>query len=360
MVLFSIEISLLFAYRAWKARKKAREQVQEGAWAILFLFWGIMWGCTIAGDYFVTSPAVRSELLSWGYFGMTLGLLFFVYNTERHITQTRPNLTYAYGIAVGFSFVLLFVPNPTLQVSIIDLPLVQWVTLVTLGSFLIVFAAFLIKINRKSRLESKYLALLLVGGLFFCSGFIGTMDFTSTWIGPFVIRSYGDYVGLTGLCLIALFLFIVPNFAEWDWAIHTKLFMLYEVKSGVVVFTHRFGQLPEDSENPDDPNIQELLMASALSGIREVLKQISEGSYGTSEPPNRIKQADKLVLLQYGDNFAAAAVCDRFLYTVVRLMKQVLDKVEQFYQGKMQYWDGDLNYFQPVREIFQSLFLRKN
>jgi hypothetical protein len=254
----------------------------------------------------------------------------------------------------------MFTPNPTLQILFVEMPLVQWVTLAILESFCIVFVIFLKKMYQRNRIEIKYLVLLLIGALFFIAGFIGTMDFARNWIAPFVVRYYGDYVGLCGLALVALFVYLVPNFAEWDWVSHTQLFLLYEVNSGVVVFAHRFGQLPEDAENPDDPNVQELLMASALSGIREILKQISEGSYGTSEPPNRIKQADKLVLLQYGENFAAAAVCDRFLYTAQRLMKQVLDKVEALYKGKMQNWDGDLNYFQPVREIFQSLFLRKN
>ncbi|HMF32786.1 MAG TPA: hypothetical protein VKK79_15285 [Candidatus Lokiarchaeia archaeon] len=358
VVLFSIEICCLFAFRSWKGRTKAREQEKEGSWAILFLFWGLMWGFIIAGDYFAASGTDRLALLSLGYFLMSLGIWIFIADIERRDKSGSRMFTYIFGVAAAIMFSLFFIHNLEVQILFIEMPLVQWVALAIGGSFILIFIIYLLKMNKRTRIGLRYFALLLIGAIFFSLGFGGTMDFVSNWFGPFVAREIGDYVEIFGLFLMALFLSFIPNFAEWDWKIHTKVFILSDIVSGVVLFTHRF-DMPEEIEmEGHDPDIQELLTASALACIKEVLKQISEGSFGSSEPPNRIKQEDKLVLLEYGEKFAAAAVCDRYLRTVVRFMKQILEKVELIYQGSLQDWDGDLNFFRPVGDIFQSIFLQ--
>lgn len=344
---FSAELALLFLYRYWKAQKNLEEKESELLWTLLLAGWSGMWGFIGLADFIVETPEIRVLMLGIALISCGTGMFLFTYLSER---RRKRGFVFTILFAIVCSvFILFFLATPTLM---------QPFAAGEGGIFIGIVTIHLVRINRYARIGPKFYFTLVVGNGCLYLGFLGTMGFIGEVAGTLVIRVFLDCVEVAGLFLLAIFFTYVTNFSEFNWRDHVKFIILFEKDSGMVLFSQKM-TLEYYNIGLNEAQVDEYLVASALTGVKLLLEQIHKDKENAM-PVKSFKQENAFVCLEYGEKFACVAICERPSPTLERLMKVFLRKVDVIYQNALKTWNGDSRTFDSIKYLFKSIFLAPN
>ncbi len=308
-----------------------------------------MWGFIVIGDFLIPAetPALLLMARGIGLIFCGSGMYLFTVFGERRL---RRGYMFSILFAItfgGFGLVYLIIPG-----------LLQLYVLVAGGFFIFTVSVYLIRINRYARFGPKYYLTLVIGCICLYLGFFGSMDIGVELFGTLMSRVVTDCIEIAGLGLIAIFFTYVTNFSEFNWRSRVKFIILFEKESGTVIFSQKM-TLEFYNIGSKQAQLDEYLVASALTGVKLLLEQINKGKKNAS-PVKSFEQENAFVCVEYGEKFAVAAICEHPSPTLGRLMKVFIRKVDMIYQNALKTWKGDSRVFDSIKHHFRSIFLPPN
>ncbi|HMF34953.1 MAG TPA: hypothetical protein VKK79_26260, partial [Candidatus Lokiarchaeia archaeon] len=355
IVFMSFEICAFFLYRSISASRKMREGKMEeerkadNVWGIFFFGFGIMRLIFIIGDFYANqldSGLVRLDYVAIGYLSMALVACVFIYSMESRISsrsRARP---------ITVIFLIFFA---ALIVAYIFKFHFDQAVAVFLGfPFLLLLLLYTARIRLKFQLGKRSFISYIFGLFGIIFGLIATSD-TLIWLSNgWWWRGVGDFILVASLTALWDFFTNLPSWSEFSWKAKTQAVYLFYINSGLGVFEHHY--YSSSTATPDGGQgsvVDQDLLVPGLTSIKELLERISKQP--STEPVRTYKQEDAVILLEYGQWVAAAAICKEDLKSVRRLLKKFVHRVEELFAEILPEWDGNLNDLAAVREIFQTL-----
>lgn len=347
--IFSLEIAVIFFIRYKKQNKKFRLK-EELAYMSIFLGFALMELLFIKSDYYSSSNIVspyffwlrgseREFFLNLGYLSIIFGALFFIYFIERtrNIAKIKYFITSVFGI-IAISFIMIF---------IIDLTITRFFSLVFWPIFLLFLVIYLRDFSNRTRdLENflKNASLYFLAFLLLPIGYFLTIDFSIAIFGLF-IRLIGSLMELLSLSIIFHYFLSFPYLFEFDWKDRIEeLFLI--TKEGACIFYKNLGG--------EETDIDKNLISSSITSINIMLQELTPSP--NKKGFSRIKEQDKIIYLYNSELLDGVIISKEEIERFEYYLELLVLKVEGIYRDFLIEWDGDIDIFSPVDNIFDEVF----
>jgi len=339
IVAFSLEFAFLFWLRVRKDKKEKLKSLQEKAYIILFISYGISYVFYIIGDYYLDS-SFRRLFYDSAYLILMGGGLMFIKIIENYRVFIKKNFfTIFFGVMILiFVLVLIFAHAMAQSITIFYYP-------VFFVFFLFYLRALFTDVYRKRKLKGfkKDVANIAMGFLCLFVGYNLATDMSIDIFGGIWIRAFGNILQLIAFIFIFIFLVLSPSFAEFDW--QEKIDSIYVTnKAGLFIYEKNF----RENQDPGDQNV----IAGLLTGVKVMVQKLTHRG-GISF----IEKKGKIIIINPKSLVTGIIICDSRLKSLCWLLNNFLERVEESYANVLQDWDGDLNIFQPIENITKGIFL---
>ena len=155
------------------------------------------------------------------------------------------------------------------------------------------------------------------------------------------IRLVGDILQLVGLIFIALFLFSVPSFSEYEWRDQIDYISIMH-KSGLFIYEKSF---------KDKISMDESIITGTLTTIKMMLEE-----FGDTKSSSIIRKKDRTFIIEPGRYIYGVLICDKELEALKHILSKFIEKVEMIYDNILINWDGNLKVFRPIEDIANEFF----
>jgi len=191
------------------------------------------------------------------------------------------------------------------------------------------------------RIVRTYVSIFALGCILFIAGAsFSRLILYSPSLQPFALLFYT--IETAGIILIAIGAWKSPKLSELDWK--SKILALYIIEpSGICIFKHLF----QDIETMDP-----LLIGGGITGIIKMVKEMTKSEHKLSN----IKQANKNILLEYGNYVTVALLTVEELEILRYKLKILLINFEEFFRDVLPDWKNDLTKFMPAKVLVEKIF----
>jgi hypothetical protein len=329
-----LEIGIYFFAKYRNNRKNQNPSFVEFDWGVIFCAFGIAKIFFIASDFYKVN---RNVVPVFGYITLSIAALIFLYHIESTKTlRTNFKLTIIMGIMVAVMIIVfIFAPSYVKTVAY---------TMSSLA-YIILFVYLLVIIKRIWVTYRLYSIGLFCGIFFWLLGFMGTSDASLYFFGFFEIRIAGDFLIIAGLLFMGFFLNFIPSLAEIGWRDKIKYIILIS-EQGINLYSENFQEKKE---------INEVIVSGGLWGVQLFIKNVLEGAGNLKV----IARGDDVILLDYGEKVNAIMVVRQELEILKFLLRNLVEKFEEFYGNILANWNGDTHIFQPVKMLIDDIFAIK-
>ena len=157
-------------------------------------------------------------------------------------------------------------------------------------------------------------------------------------------RLIGSLLQLFGIAFLVIFFLKYPTLYETDW--QDKIEEVYLItKNGLCIYYKSHIQKMD--------SIDEHLITGTITSVNIMLKKILRLGSGDISV---IKKKGKLIYMFPSDLITGVIFSGRESNTIGLYIKQLVIKVEQVYTNILKNWDGDLEIFNPIKDIYQDIF----
>ncbi|MCK4286839.1 MAG: hypothetical protein KAX18_11580 [Candidatus Lokiarchaeota archaeon] len=335
--LFS-ELAFLLYMRVKNKEIKLSSFIEKAS--ILFLLaYSIMEVFYIFGDYYMETQLSRLTVFNIGYLlRMILGL-GFIYKIEKYqIIIGKYLFSKIFSIFTLLSVVIFFTAIEFTQYASLVL---FWIPLVS------IFFIYMIKLLKKTSDNQEIhnykvkIYFSILGAILLGFGFVATSDPIVSLFG-LILRLVGDIFQIIGILILGIFFINLPSLSEQNWKDKIdKLFLMRD--SGICVY-YKFFKDPTNTR-------QEQNISGAINTIKMILKEIS------NEDGEMVIEKEGKVLITYqGKYITGVIIADQNLNSLNFLLKRLIEKAEFLYSNIIRDWDGAMEIFLPIENIFQEIF----
>ncbi|MFW9970113.1 MAG: hypothetical protein ACFFDF_07925 [Candidatus Odinarchaeota archaeon] len=157
-------------------------------------------------------------------------------------------------------------------------------------------------------------------------------------------RLIGVLLQLIGIAFFAFFFLKFPTFFEFEWKNKIEEVFLIN-QNGACLFYKSYTQKID--------TLNEHLITSAITSVNIMLSEILKPG---SREISVIKKKGKVIHIIPSDLITGVIFSKEESKTLQLYMKQLVSKVEQVYKNILVNWDGDLEIFNPIKNIYEEIF----
>ncbi|MFX1569146.1 MAG: hypothetical protein ACFFCV_12350 [Promethearchaeota archaeon] len=331
-----LEFGILFMFRHKKKHYRYKFS-QDIGYLILFFSLSFSSIFSVLGSYFTHIDAIIELHHLIRLIFLYSGFLLFIIIEELR----RVFLFKKYFISTISSLIfILFIFFYFLSNVFIVVP-----TIIFLFLNYLFFLLFFVKIRKNSNIEhSLFFKLVttlfpffLLIGLFFTSDY--SLNLLQT---PF--RFIGSLLQLFGIAFFVLFFLKYPVFSEFD--LKDKIEEVFLInKNGACIFYKSYIQKSD--------LVDKHLVTSAITSVNIMLKEILKAD---TKEISLIKKKGKLIYIVPSELITGVIISKKESKLIQFYMTQLIRKVGQVYKNILRDWNGDLDIFNPISDIFKELF----
>jgi hypothetical protein len=200
--------------------------------------------------------------------------------------------------------------------------------------------------NRTRDLENflKNASLYFLAFLLLPIGYFLTIDFSIAIFGLF-IRLIGSLMELLSLSIIFHYFLSFPYLFEFDWKDRIEeLFLI--TKEGACIFYKNLGE--------EETDIDKNLISSSITSVNIMLQELTPSP--NKKGFSRIKEQDKIIYLYNSELLDGVIISKEEIERFEYYLELLVLKVEGIYRDFLIEWDGDIDIFSPVDNIFDEVF----
>jgi len=337
VVLFSLEICLVFWSRIKNKNRNEVQTSEEKAFLYLFLGYSISYIFHTIGFYYV-DISLKMVLSNLAFLIMMPAVIGFIRIMEKNRTYIKENLfTIIFTILLIIHIFLTFFAFEVVNnYTILYFPLFSVFCLLYLK-------ALNTDVYKKKNLKDFKIAAtkLFVGLLFLGLGEVTLFDEIISIFGMWSLI-VGNFFRLFGFIILFWFIRSVPSFSEYNW----------QDKIDDVLLVHKDGFLifKKDFKNQQD-TIHASIVAGMLSSIEMMLQTVTDKKGLTV-----IKKDEKVVIFKPSRFLIGILICDEDLKSLRILISKFVERIEDIYQKILEDWRGNLDIFKPIKFIVNEFF----
>ncbi|MFW9819988.1 MAG: hypothetical protein ACFFE5_10295 [Candidatus Thorarchaeota archaeon] len=335
--IISLEFGILFMFRHKKEQHKFKYSRDIG-YILLFFALSLSQILSVLGSYFTYDNLVTDIYHLISHIFLFTGFLLFIFVKEKQKKVLFKQFFFTLSLVI---LVILFI-----FFSFIDNSLVIIDSIIFLSLIYLFFIIFFIEFNKKTKFEGnllKKLMLTFLAFLFLLIGLFLTSDYSIDLV-KIPIRLIGSIIQLVGIIFFAFFFFKFPTFSEFEWKDKIEDVFLIN-KNGACIFYKSYIQKID--------LLSQHLITSAITSVNIMLKEILKPG---SREVSVIKKKGKLIYIFPSDLITGVIFSKKESKVVDLYMNRLILKVEQVYKNVLNNWDGDLNIFNPIRDIYEEIF----
>ena len=328
-IILGFQLAIYFFYRYFKIRDE-RLPLNK-----IILSFGFFYSLLIAGAFIlainrflISDPILKEIIYKIGYIPILLSPVAFLYFIEIEEFSRIINLKIGkllmiislipVVIMIIFPVSLFFIILPVIGITLLGV------------IFILVFQIRLIGItkgNIRNRLIQIFLGdILIIGSLIFVLE-ITTSFFPSGIIN--ILFFIGISLMISGLLFTSFGVYGFPAFYEFRWRDNLLRLFIINRKNNTVVYSRDFSQIRDEAYEKD----YKKLFSGGITGIDSMLSAITDTE---GEKINKIKQADSLILLEYGSDYASqitySLVVREDLKSNRYFLRSIKNQFESFYK----------------------------
>lgn len=335
--IISLEFGLLFMFRHRKEQHKFKYS-QDFGYILLFFALSLSQILSVLGSYFSHDNFVIDVHHFISHILLFTGFLLFIIVKEKQRVVLFKQFFFTLGLVI---ILILFIPF-----YIVNNTLVIINSIIFLSLIYLFFIFFFIEFNKKSKLEGKIMKKLMLTFLPFLLLLIGiflTSDYSINLVQiPF--RLIGSLLQLVGVIFFAFFFLRFPTFSEFEWKDKIEEVFLINTNGACIFYKSYVQKIDLLSEH---------LITSAITSVNIMLKEILKPG---SREISVIKKKGKVIYIFPSDLITGVIFSKKESKVIDLYMNRLILKVEQVYKNVLTNWDGDLNIFNPIRDIYEEIF----
>jgi len=189
----------------------------------------------------------------------------------------------------------------------------------------------------------KKLMLTFLPFLLLLIGIFLTSDYSINLV-QILFRLIGSLFQLVGVIFFAFFFLRFPTFSEFEWKDKIEEVFLINTNGACIFYKSYIQKIDLLSEH---------LITSAITSVNVMLKEILKPG---SREVSVIKKKGKLIYIFPSDLITGVIFSKKESKVIDLYMNRLILKVEQVYKNVLTNWDGDLNIFIPIRDIYEKIF----
>ncbi|MFX1298856.1 MAG: hypothetical protein ACFFD2_28855, partial [Promethearchaeota archaeon] len=152
---------------------------------------------------------------------------------------------------------------------------------------------------------------------------------------------------MSSFILMAVILLRLPIFFEVNWRENLiQIFIVHKLK-GIPLFHDTFRQI-----DAQKGAVSEDLVAGGMVGITTMLKEISQ----STEEVKIIDHGDLKILLEHGPDIFTALIVKSEMFIYWDKLARLQKTFEKVFGNLILSWDGNLAYFEPLKNIINDEF----
>ncbi len=335
--IISLEFGILFMFKHQKEQHKFKYS-QDIGYILLFFALSLSQILSVLGSYFThDNLVINIHRFISNIFLFTGFLLFILVKEKQRVVLLKQYFfTLSLVILLILYIIFYFVDNVLI---IID-------SIIFLSLIYLFFIFFFIEFNKKTKLEGNIIKNLMLTFLPFLLLLIGiflTSDYSIDLVQiPF--RLIGSILQLIGVIFFALFFLKFPAFSEFEWQDKIEEVFLINANGACIFYKSYVQKIDLLSEH---------LITSAISSVNIMLKEILNPG---SREVTVIKKKGKIIHIFPSDLITGVIFSKKESKVIDLYMNRLILKVEQVYKNVLNKWDGDLNIFNPISDIYKEIF----
>lgn len=322
--ILGIQLVIYFLYRYYKIRdERLPLNMILLSFGVFFIFFIISDFILAINRLFILDPIWTEIIYKFGYVSMflsTIALLFFISIKEfSKIINTKiaKSLIIINLIPI---IVVILLPSSELFTFLI-------VTII-LSAILIYFLIFQIRlINTSKGIIKNRLLLIFIGTDLSIISLFVVMEIIAGFYPLNILIFMGISLLMAGLIIVLLGVHSFPAFYELKWKDNLLRLLIIDQKNHTSLYSYDFSELK--SKHKD----YKRLFSGGITGIDSILSAITKTE---GEKMNKIKQADSLILLEYGTRsplqIAYALIVKEDLDSNRFFLKTIKNQFEAFYK----------------------------
>lgn len=329
LIFLNIEFAIMFFVRFVDYKKENRDS-QDLSYFFLFSLMGLYWVISLLVEFYVVSDIFRESIYFIGILSVLIGFEFFFLLSEKKANpKYRISILYPITIALGIVFQIFGLNS--MKYSL----LISWIT------FLILYYK---NSNHQVILELESKNIYYLGLLGICLSLGGTflnLNIILSTLGPLILL-IGIILQIIGSISLFIAFYKLPVMEDYDWMDYVESIFLID-DAGAPIFY----KIIQSEANIPHQN----LVSSAIKSINIMLEQVTNYK-GISI----IKKENNTTIIYPGEYITGVIFCSKKLESINKLLKNLVERVENLYEKILPSWDGDLEIFSPIEDIFLDLF----
>ncbi|MFX0004859.1 MAG: hypothetical protein ACFE9J_15430, partial [Candidatus Hermodarchaeota archaeon] len=204
------------------------------------------------------------------------------------------------------------------------------------------FMEFIKKVKIGNTLFIKLITTIFPFSLLLIGLFL-TSDYSSDLL-QIEFRLIGSLMQLLGIVFFGFFFLKFPTFSEFEWRDKIEEVFLIN-KNGACIFYKSYIQKSDF--------LDQHLITGAITSVNIMLKEILKPG---SREISMIKKKGKMVYIIPSNLITGVLFSKKESMNIEFYMRQLISKVEQVYKNILKNWDGDLDIFNPIKDIYEEIF----
>lgn len=324
VIIIGIQLAIYFLYRYYKIRDERLPLnmilLLFGVFYLFFIFNAFI---LAINSLFISDPILKEIFCKFGYVSMlfsTIALLFFISIKE-----------FSKIINIKIAKCLIII-NLIPIIVVILLPSSELLTflivIIILSVILIYILIFQIRlINTSKGIIKNRLLLIFIGTDLSIISLFVVLEIIAVFYPLNILIFIGISLLMVGLIIVLLGVNSFPAFYELKWKENLLRLLIIDQKNHTSLYSYDFSEFKSKHED------YKRLFSGGITGIDSILSAITKTE---GEKINKIKQADSLILLEYGTSFSLqityALIVKEDLESNRFFLKSIKNQFEAFYK----------------------------
>lgn len=323
-IILGIQLVIYFFYRYYKIRdERLPLNMILLSFGVFYLFFIFSEFFLAINSLFISDPLLEEIFHKFEYVSMlfsTIPLLFFISIKEfSKIINTKIAKSLIFVNLIPIIIVILF-PSIELFTFLIFI--------IILSAILIYILIFQIRlINTSKGIIKNRLLLIFIGSDLSIISLFVVLEIIAGFYPLNILIFMGISLLMAGLIIVLLGVNSFPAFYELKWKENLLRLIIIDQKNHTSLYSHDFSEFKSKHED------YKRLFSGGITGIDSILSAITKTE---GEKMNKIKQADSLILLEYGTRFplqiAYALIVKEDLDSNRFFLKSIKNQFEAFYK----------------------------
>jgi len=332
-----LEFGILFLIR-YKKEKYNLKYSQDIGHILLFFALSLKSFFSISGSYFSHNIIIIQLYQIISQISLYSGFIIFIIIKEKQRLFLFKK--YFFFICLS-SLLILFILFSFLNAQLIVFDLILFLSFV-FAFFLLFYLEFI----KKAKIEASLVVKIIITVVPFSMLVIGlflTSDY-SMGLLQLQIRIIGSIFQLLGIGFFTFFFLKFPPLSEFEWKDKIEEVFLINKDGACLFYKTYIEKMDTYDEN---------LISGAISIVNIMLKEILNPE---SREISVIKKKGKYTYIFPSELITGVIFSKKESKIIEFYIKQLVIKIEQVYKNILLNWDGDLNIFDPIDDIFEEIF----